>query len=151
MNYTHGGGAVPFLRMERPCSCTCCCLNRPVLFIHDGGSGELLGSLSDPCTCCNLVFMLRDGQGNDVLRADGGCCQWGLCCPMPCGPCATVEFPVSDARTVQQVAHIQKKVPSCMTWCFASDVDNYKIEFGGVQSPQYKALLMALAIFIDFR
>ena len=23
-----------------------------------------------------------------------------------------------------------------MSWCFASDVDNYKIEFGGVQNPQ---------------
>ena len=42
-------------------------------------------------------------------------------------------------------------MPSCLTWCFASDVDSYKVEFGGVQSPQYRALLMALAIFIDFR
>lgn len=56
-----------------------------------------------------------------------------------------------DAKTDQEVGLIEKKVPSCIKFLFAGDVDNYKIEFGQVQNPQYKALLIAMAIFIDFR
>lgn len=45
----------------------------------------------------------------------------------------------------------RKKVPSCCTFFLAPDVDNYKVEFGKVQHPEYRALLIAMAIFIDFR
>mmetsp|Transcript_47876 Transcript_47876/g.126900 ORF Transcript_47876/g.126900 Transcript_47876/m.126900 type:complete len:210 (-) Transcript_47876:21-650(-) len=151
MTYTARGSHEPFLHVKRHSSCTCCCLNRPVLEVTDSTTGQALGSIRNPFRCCNLVFNMRDLNEQDVLVAEGGCCQWGLLCPLPCGPCSEVRFPIRDAQTGAPVAEIQKKVPSCLKFMFASDVDNYKIEFGNVQNPQYKALVMAMALFIDFR
>ncbi|OLP77892.1 Phospholipid scramblase 1, partial [Symbiodinium microadriaticum] len=36
------------------------------------------------------------------------------------------------------------------TWMFASDVDNYKIQFGMIQDPAWKALLLSFTIYMDF-
>jgi len=146
-----------FLRMTRNFQCTCCCFNRPTADVLDEGSSPgnqvKIGSFRDPCTCCSLKSQIRDAQDNDVLEVDGGylCCQPGMMCPLPCGPCATVEFDVKDKQSGNVVAKIQKKVPSCLTWCFAPDVDNYKLEFNQVQNPQWKAILLAFTIFMDFR
>jgi len=34
---------------------------------------------------------------------------------------------------------------------FAPDVDDYHVDFSGVEKAEHKALLMAMVIFIDFR
>lgn len=149
--YTENGQNQMAFKIDRPCTFTCCCLNRPKATITDAASGQTIGFMSDPFACCDLTFNLNDVNDEPVLKANGGCCQWGLCCPLPCGPCAEVNFPVSDAKTGDEVGHIQKKVPGCCKFLIAPDVDNYKIEFGKVQNPQYKALLLTLSIFIDFR
>merc|ERR1719221_708323 len=103
----------PFIKMERPNTCTCCCFNRPVTTITDSATGNEIGSIRDPFACCDLTFTLMGPDGQDVLYAKGGCCQWGLCCQLPCGPCAQVSFPVFDAATGEEVAMVQKRVPSC--------------------------------------
>jgi len=149
--YTEGGANMNAFHLERGSTCTCCCFNRPVVEVLDATTGQKMGSLKDPFACCDLTFTVRDPNDEDALKISGGCCQWGLCCPLPCGPCAEVNFPVTDAKSGAEVGHVQKKVPSCCKFIFAPDVDNYKIDFGGVQSPQYKALLLAFAIFLDFR
>merc|ERR1712187_132659 len=145
-----------WLKMERPTTCTCCCFNRPVVTITDELSGEKLGSIQDPFACFDITFSLKDEDDNEVYKVHGGCCQWGLCCPLPCGPCREVSFDVYDAdNDDQKVGHLSKVVPSCCTWCCAADVDDYKVEFEGedgqIEDPKHKALLMALAIFMDFR
>mmetsp|Transcript_58702 Transcript_58702/g.136544 ORF Transcript_58702/g.136544 Transcript_58702/m.136544 type:complete len:259 (-) Transcript_58702:92-868(-) len=149
--YTEGGANMAAFKLERPWTCTCLCFNRPVIEMTDANTGQKLGSIQDPFACCDLTFTVRDPNDEPVLKANGGCCQCGLCCPLPCGPCSEVNFPVTDANTGADVGHVQKKVPGCCKWCFAPDVDNYKVDFGGVSHPQYKALLVALAIFVDFR
>lgn len=149
--YTYGGASQKVFSLTRPCTMTCCCFNRPVMTVVDATNGSVLGSMVDPFACCDLTFTMQDPQGGDVLKGKGGCCQWGLCCPLPCGPCSEVNFPIHDASSDQEVGHIQKKVPSCLKFLFASDVDNYKIEFGAVENPSYKAMLIAMTIFIDFR
>lgn len=145
----------PFIRMTRPWQCTCCCLNRPVAEVHDESSGNRIkiGSFRDPCTCCCLKFQVRDEQDNDVLEVDGGCLctQPGMLCPLPCGPCAKVQFDVKDAQSGNKVAAVEKQVPSCLSWCFAPDVDNYQLEFNQVQNEKWKAILLAFTIFMDFR
>lgn len=153
LNILYTQGATPQLvyRMEREWTCTCCCFNRPVLTVTDVTTDQKIGSIKDPFSCCNLTFHIRDPKDDDVLRAKGGCCQWGFCCPLPCGPCAQVNIPVCDVATGSQVGHLQKRVPGCCKWLFAPDVDNYKIDFGGVLDPQRKAMLLGLAIFTDFR
>jgi len=152
--YTYGGAQQRAFALNRPCTMTCCCLNRPVMTVTDATNGEVLGTMVDPFSCCDLTFTMQDPSGNEVLKGKGGCCQWGMCCPLPCGPCSEVEFKIHDAaagRRDEEVGHIQKKVPSCLKFIFASDVDNYKIEFGAIQNPSYKAMVIAMAIFIDFR
>lgn len=143
-----------FIRMKRGFQCTCCCLNRPVAEVTDESAGGMkIGSFRDPCTCCCLKFQVRDASDADVLEVDGGCLctQPGMLCPLPCGPCSKVEFDVKDAQSGTVVAKIEKQVPSCLTWCFAPDVDNYKLEFDQVQHPQWKAILLAFTIFMDYR
>lgn len=142
-----------FISMSRPCQLTCCCVNRPVATVIDETTKMKIGSFRDPCTCCSLKFQVRDAQDNDVLEVDGGCCctQPGMLCPLPCGPCSRVEFDVKDAQQGHVVAKVAKKVPSCLTWCFAPDVDNYQVDFQSIQHPQWKAIMMAFTIFMDFR
>merc|ERR1712232_993967 len=86
------------------------------------------------------------------LYAKGGCCQLGLFCPLPCGPCSEVHFDVTDAASDQIVGHVTKKVPNCLKWLIPGEsVDNYHVDFQKVQHPQWKAMLMVLSVFIDFR
>uniref|UniRef100_A0A7S4QGY9 Phospholipid scramblase n=1 Tax=Alexandrium monilatum TaxID=311494 RepID=A0A7S4QGY9_9DINO len=146
-----GGPEMKAFTLKRDWTCTCLCFNRPVVDVYDDATKQKLGSISDPFACCDLTFSIRDPSDNLVLKANGGCCQWGLCCPLPCGPCAEVNFPVTDAKTGDEVGHLKKKVPGCCKFCCAPDVDNFEIEFDKVGNPQYKALMMALALFMDFR
>jgi len=149
------GGETAF-KMVKDCTyCTFLCFNRPVTKVYDS-SGNLLGSIKDPCACIptNMTFTVNDADGNGVIWAESGCCQWGICCPMPCGPCKHVDFPLKD-RSGSNVGKMRKKMKGCFKMmccsiCF-DDVENYKISFEGVRDPRQKALVMALAIFTDFR
>lgn len=150
--YTFAGAQQKFLHMERPWTLTCCCFNRPILHVQDVMTGQHLGSIRDPFACCDLTFSLLDPAGHDVLFVKGGCCQPGLCCPLPCGPCATVHFDITDAQSGHTVGSIDKKVPSCLKWLIpGASVDNYQVDFKDVTHPQWKALVMVLSVFIDFR
>jgi len=148
---TKDGAYTPAFKLTRPCTFTFMCCNRPKVDLIDVTTDTKLGSMVDPYACCDMTFKIRDAEDNPVLKANGGCCQPGLICPLPCGPCAEVNFPVSDAATGEEVGHIKKKVPGCCTFFFASDVDNYYVDFGGVKNPNYKMLLIGLSIFMDFR
>merc|ERR1712046_382378 len=97
------------------------------------------------------VLTPNEEEEEVLLNANGACCQLGMCCPCPCGPCAKVYFPVSDAKSGVEVAMVTKVVPSCLKFLFAEDVDNFLVEFRDVQNPDWKALLIGLALFIDFR
>lgn len=151
--YTGAGDMVPALKMERPWTMTCCCLNRPVVSVTDVQTGELLGQVTDPCTFCNLSFTVTDQMENPIVTASGGCCQMGLCCPLPCGPCAEVSFPLSDPASGDDIGELKKKVPGILKFFLAPDVDNYTISFDdqGKWNGKTKALAIALAIFLDFR
>jgi hypothetical protein len=149
MWYLPDGSDQPAFYLKREWTCTCCCLNRPKITMTDA-AGETLGSIQDPFACCNLTFTIRDESDESIATIEGGCCQWGLCCPLPCGPCATVEFDVKDSEG-NDIGHLEKKVPGCCKFCFASDVENYKVDWEGVEDPIVRALLMAATIFIDFR
>jgi len=145
------------LTMTKACSpCTFLCINRPVTYVRDQ-DGVLLGSIRDPCALipANMTFQVQDENGEDMYRAESGCCQWGICLPLPCGPCRTVEFPLVDANNGNTVGEVQKSMKGCFKMCCCSfcfdDLENYKVTFGDVKDLRSRALLMALAIFIDFR
>mmetsp|Transcript_74071 Transcript_74071/g.160163 ORF Transcript_74071/g.160163 Transcript_74071/m.160163 type:complete len:252 (+) Transcript_74071:115-870(+) len=137
-------------RMENPSSCPCLCFNRPETSVVDARSGDPLGSITDPCTCLSMKFAIKGPDGEEVGYADGGSCQWGMCCQLPCGPCSVVEFDLQDADS-KSVGKLTKKVPGCLKFLFAPDVDNYHVKMEGVEDVRLKALFMSLALFMDVR
>lgn len=152
INYTGHGGSTLAYKMTRPWTCTFCCFNRPEVELVDVLNGdELVGTLTDPWTCCDLTYTGRDKDGDDIFYVKGGCCQMGLFCPLPCGPCSEVHFSVENADGLE-VSELTKKVPGCCKFLMAPDVDNYVIDFtGGLDQLNQRLLMMAMAIFVDYR
>jgi len=136
--------------LTRPWTFTCCCFNRPTVSVQDMQGNEL-ALMRDPCACCDLTFTIQDPEtGDDELYIKGGCCQMGLCCPLPFGPCSEVHFSAEDPNG-QEVGSITKKVPSCLKFLASPDVDNYEVDVSGIEDPKMKLAMMAVSIFIDFR
>lgn len=144
-------GSQKFIHLHKDCQCTCCCFNRPIINVTDGNTGQIVGKIKNPWACCDMTFDLMDANDQPTLTSKGGCCQLGLICPCPCGPCKEVNFDVKNTKSGDEVAHLKKIIPSCMKFVVADDVDNYDVDFGSVQDPQLKAMLVALGLFIDFR
>jgi len=138
----------PAFKLEKAWTATCCCFNRPIVTVQDT-SGVPVGHVVDPCTCCNLVFHAKDHEDRDLVTIDGGCCQLGLFCPCPCGPCSRVTFAIQNPEG-RQIGEIVKKI-KCCKWMIQEDVDNYEIEFGEVGHPAAKLMVLAVAIFMDFK
>ena len=67
--------------------------------------------------------------------------QPGMCCRAPCGPCRDINFDVLDYKTGEKVGHIKKTWGGIMS-DIVSDAGVYEVEFGRVQAPQYKGLLI---------
>jgi len=150
--WTGHGGADKVMHMSRDWTCTCCCLNRPTVYVTDR-SGQQLGQLSDPCKLCNTGLEAQTPDGETIFYANGGCCQLGVCCPLPCGPCSKVEYEIQDTEGIP-IGLLTKKVPGICRFCFAPDVDNYLLFFGESEvwaDPMHKALMISMAILMDFR
>lgn len=142
-------------KYKKDCGLVCCCLCRPVVDVTDA-HGNKIGTITDPCAICptNMTFDIKDHNGDLLISAESGVCQWGLCCPFPLGPCKSVEFPLKD-KDGNRVGTMTKNMKGflktmCCSWCF-EDVESYKVEFSKVQDVRVKSLIMALAIFTDFR
>jgi len=151
MHYTQGGAHALAYKITRPFTCTCCCFNRPVATLTDElNDGATIASITDPYACCDLTFTIRNADEEPILYVKGGCCQMGLFCPLPCGPCAEVNFSVEDPDG-NEVAILHKKVPGCCKFFLAPDVENYEIDFENLQTLEQRLSMIMLAIFIDFR
>jgi len=152
------GEAEPAYKLDRPRTCTLCCFNRPVVTIHDVREehDEEIGSVVDPSNCCDMTFKIKDGEGEEAMLVKGGCCQWGLCCPMlHVHPCSEINFDAEDMEG-NHIGSLTKKVPSPLHVLFASDVDHFQVAFEGDEGhtfddPKMKCLMMAVAVFVDFR
>jgi len=143
-------------KMTKACTpCTFLCINRPVTYVYDY-DGNLLGGIKDPCAIIptNMTFDIQDENGDAMFTAESGCCQWGICCPFPCGPCKKVEFPIKD-KNGSSKGHLTKSMKGCFkTFCLSicfDDAENYKVDWSGVEDLRSRALLMALAVFTDMR
>lgn len=147
------GSMTPFMHLERQCTCTCMCLNRPEVVISEIPSGRILGSVREPFTFCNLRFVVHNPDESPVLETDTSCCQWGLCCACPCEglACNQVSFPLTDVNSGTEIAEIVKQ------WMWGDCIqclgewDNYRIRFGDGSNSDYKVLLLAVSIFIQVR
>lgn len=147
--YTQGGRSDQAFKLHRDFTMTCCCLNRPAVDVNTA-QGQKIGTLRNPCTACDLVFDIEDATGTPLLKINGSCCQMGLFCPCPCGPCSTVHFEIKTPDG-NNVGTVKKRIPGMCKWLIADDADNYHVDFPGVNDPAQKILLMGASIFMDFR
>uniref|UniRef100_A0A7S1RHR7 Phospholipid scramblase n=1 Tax=Alexandrium catenella TaxID=2925 RepID=A0A7S1RHR7_ALECA len=145
----------PFLKMERPFKCTCCCFQRPEVFVTNAQSGEQIGSVVDPFACCMMTFDIKDSAGIPVMEINHNPCSCALCCwGCPCG-CQEVDFEVKDKTGGHTVGHIKKQFRmeeaiSMMTGV-GCDADTYLVDFDQVEVPDWKAIILATALFLDYR
>jgi len=148
------GSMTPFIHLERPCHATFLCWNRPEVVVTDMESQAKIGTVREPFTCCNLSFQVLDGMDKPSMDVNASCCQPGLVCPAPCeqcAPCHQIEFPITDHTSGASVGNITK------TWMWGDFIqclgewDNYTIDFGDAQNPDFKVLLLSAAIFAQMR
>ncbi|CAK0884196.1 unnamed protein product, partial [Prorocentrum cordatum] len=106
-----------------------------------------VGSIRDPIKCCCVAmkFEAFDDSGNRVATASTGCgcCQCGLCCSCPCGPCSRIHLTVSGPSG-KKVGRMYRQIPGCCKWMLVPDADNYFVEFDQEMDPATKVLLMSL-------
>mmetsp|Transcript_14796 Transcript_14796/g.26260 ORF Transcript_14796/g.26260 Transcript_14796/m.26260 type:complete len:360 (-) Transcript_14796:68-1147(-) len=143
---------LPFIRLERPFKCTCCCFQRPQMHIYNALTNRLIGSTHEPFSCCHLRLGLRDESENDVLTVNHHCCDCSiLCWGCPCG-CQETNFEVRDGENV--VGNIRRQFNTAqligMVTGVNADSDQFAVDFQDVQNPEWKAALIAMAIFLEY-
>ncbi|CRG97241.1 phospholipid scramblase, putative [Plasmodium gallinaceum] len=142
---------MPDLLVEKDCSCTICCLNRPTIKMYDfsnNNNKELIGIIKSPFSCCSYKFDLFDTSNNKIIYMDDTCCQLSILCPLPCGACKYSNFYLHDAKTKEKVAHLIKEVPFLQL--VKKDIDNYVMNFEQVVNPEWKMMVLAFALFLDY-
>ena len=141
----------PFLHLERPCSCTFLCFNRPEIRVTlvESGRAEYLGKVVDPYNFCNMEIDTYDQDNTLKHKVYGSCCQLGVFCRLPCDPCQTIDFDVKSAAG-EVVSQVQKKSKGCLQATY-TDADNFYLTFPKNISVNEKVLLMSAVLFLDFR
>ena len=140
------------LRMERPCTCTSLCLNRPFITMNytENNENVYLGKISDPYNAFKIIFEIFDNQNKPIYKIETYCVQCGVVCRgCPCGPCERVSFQVVDLRTGQILPPITKLNQICLK-DFINDSDNFSMEFPPSSSWEEKSLLLGAILFLDY-
>lgn len=139
------------LRLVRECQCTCCCCNRPEMKVYyvERGNNMYLGKVVDPFDCCTHNYEVFDANNQKRFHVAADCCQLGFICNCPCDSCETIEFKLWSGDKQRQENSIVKKGAGCAKNAI-STADNFAVPFPMGATWQDKALLLALALMIDF-
>ena len=136
-----------FARVDKPCECTCCCLCRPHMDVRLADSNICLGSVREPCTCCDLDVEVFDPSGCLRYEIIGDCCQIGLCCGPNMEKLANIRFDILQNRVPVGVL---RKLSSSFGEFF-SKADSYQVHFPPQASPEEKMMLIIAALMIDYQ
>lgn len=145
----------PFLALDRPCTCTLYCFNRPEVFVYKmvknkgGWEKQLLGKIRNPWDICNVAFDVHDSQGYIKYNIIGESCQCGLVCNgCPCSVCEHVEFVIKHPSG-SDIGKINKKPPGCCK-ALISSADNFSITFPPNSTKEERALFLAATLLLDY-
>ncbi|CXI08518.1 phospholipid scramblase, putative [Plasmodium berghei] len=141
----------PDIMVEKDCSFTICCLNRPIIKMYDfsnNNNKKLIGTIRPPFSCCSFKFDLFDASNKKIIYMDDTCCQMSILCPCPFGPFKFSNYYLRDAKTHERIAHLRKEVPFLKF--VKRDIDNYTLNFEDVQNPEWKMMLLAFSLFLDY-
>jgi len=138
---------VPFLHLERPFACLCCCFCKPNVEVSEP-HGTILGKVREPRTRCSYSYMAMDTRGSHILNSSPDCCQLGRFCSCPG---FQVTFPITDVSDMR-VAEVRKTWTKgdCCPCCF-EDWNKYTVEFGQDASSEVKLLLVSMALVVQMR
>eukprot|EP01022_Parablepharisma_sp_SALTPOND_P034620 TRINITY_DN92417_c0_g1_i1.p1 TRINITY_DN92417_c0_g1~~TRINITY_DN92417_c0_g1_i1.p1 ORF type:complete len:362 (-),score=25.66 TRINITY_DN92417_c0_g1_i1:82-1092(-) len=144
----------PFLKLERPCLCTCCCLARPYINVHllDGKKESLLGKVIESCSLCDAIIDVHKGEddSNPIYTIITSCCQCGLLCQCPFKGCNEVMFSITDPKTEKLVGKVKKVFAGTLQELLLN-ADNFTADFPADADWEAKALLLAATLLIDYR
>jgi len=140
-----------FLFLDRPCRFTVGCMNRPeiTVTVKENGINQYIGKVVSEWACCDMLFTVYGANEEVVFKIYGNCCQWGLYCNCPCNSCAKIIFNI-QSPTGDNIGEINKLYSGALQE-YLTDTDNFCCIFPQNASPEQKALLLALVLFIDFR
>lgn len=120
-----------------------CFFKRPHFDVYDGDMGDKLGEVHDPFACCNLTQIMKNDAGDLVYKANGCCCQMGLC---GLGACCAVIFNITDDAG-QPAGKVVKDAGGLMEWICG--MNKFHLEFPEGTSMGKKKLLIGSAMLFD--
>jgi len=140
-----------FLKIDRPCKCTCWCFNRPEITVScvEDGKDTYIGKVVNPWTCCNVQLDVYDAANVLKYKIEASCCQLGFHCHAPCESCQTIDFDIKSPSG-EVVSTLQKRAPSCVA-AMATNMENFLVHFPKNATKEDKALLMCATLFADYR
>ena len=145
-----------FAVFDRPFKCTCCCLGRPKMkgFYKDI-NGNNFGQITEPCTYCDPLFVIKDQNKDPRFQIHADCCQCGLLCRNSCGKCSDTVFNIFPLECnnfdSNNAIGTVKKVSGDFMKEYFTEADNYEIKFPPNASPEEKLLMIGATLMIDYR
>lgn len=125
-----------------------------VIWTEDENNDIYIGKIVDPWACCNMTLNIYDEDDVLVYVIDGSCCQCGLFCRLPCGPCEKVEFPIYEPAKGggerRRVGQIDKVWGGCFKEML-TDASKYVCRFPVEADGKKRALILCAALFLDYR
>jgi hypothetical protein len=143
--------STPFVNIQKPFKCTCCCLERPEMVVTFGGTNQLCGRIKQPFSCCDPILVIHDNTGAMRYIVHGDCCQCGLCCANNfCGKLSEVDFNIyrSEDRIAPLGSIIKKRATVSE---LVTSADSYQVNFPQGSTPQDKLLLIVAGLMIDYQ
>ncbi len=144
-----------FAILDKPFKCTCFCLGRPEMTGHFNTSeGPIFGKITQPYTCCDPIFHIKDNSGNVNYSITTDCCQCGFMCRGGCGMFEPITFYIfkgetCDSKQVNQACgRIVKYAMGIQS--LVSDADNFEVFFPLDATPENKMTFIAAALMIDY-
>ena len=137
-----------FINIDKPCQCGCLCFCRPYMDVKLADNGQRLGSIREPCTCCDIETDVYDANGSFRYQIYGDCCQLGLCCGSSAiQKLSRIYFQIRQNGVV--VGSIRKL--SSNIGEFFTKADSYQVVFPSAATPSDKLLLIITALMLDYQ
>jgi hypothetical protein len=136
---------VPFIKLEKTYSCTCCCINRPVIKVIQ--DNEDIGYIISEWSCCSFMFNIYENMSTvPIYTMKTGCCECGMMCSFPCGLCEVVDIAILN-NTGSSIGKLRKIWGGCDKPGY-SDPNYYEINFPKEILVRHKILILACSLFL---
>lgn len=136
-----------FISIDKPCQCACCCMCRPYMDVRLADNGQKLGTIREPCTCCDIENQVIDANGNLRFEIHGDACQFGLCCGPAGKKLANIYF---DIRQNGMVVGSIRKLSSTIGEFFTK-ADSFEVIFPPKATPAERLLLIITTLMLDYQ